>query len=183
MTPERVIKNPDLIRVAFAGTPPAGRKLSSLAAEAAFRLTVKEQQGTCAYQEWKGALSPHDVMCANKHLCSPRPSVLQRRQGLCSQCIRTPSDVFYVVRNPYTQIVKFGITSGNGSDRLNTHKRDGFTEIVYIHKNFSRARQLEDTMKILLRNCGFQPIRGHEYFRDNALPFIRSILPVQGVFL
>jgi hypothetical protein len=73
--------------------------------------------------------------------------------------------------------VKFGITSGDPKHRLDVHMRDGFIHQVYVRENFPDAKKLEDAVKKHLRECGFKPLWGNEYFSDDALPFIKSLLP------
>lgn len=86
-------------------------------------------------------------------------------------------DVFYVVSNPLTHEVKFGVTSGDPRPRLNDHKADGFSQQQGLWAEFPEAYDLECAVKIGLLDAGFKPVRGREYFRLEALPFILSMCP------
>jgi len=52
----------------------------------AFYKRVAELGGTVLEPEWRGAVKPHLVRCANGHECRPWPTTLQQGGGLCRTC-------------------------------------------------------------------------------------------------
>ncbi len=85
-----------------------------------------------------------------------------------------PPTVFYVVVNPSTHTCKFGVSSGDGWSRLTSHRREGFTDVHFIRRDFPEAGALEDRMKVALREAGQIPARGSEYFHTDNLMLILS---------
>ena len=80
-------------------------------------------------------------------------------------------DVFYVVYNPATDVLKFGITSGDPRPRLGYHRRDGYTEVLRTFTALpnGEARALEGELKTLMRCAGVAPIINRlEYFPGAA---------------
>ena len=62
----------------------AGR--DSAASWCRFRERVAELGGVVLEQEWLGRDTPHSVLCAVGHKCSPHPGSVLSGQGLCSVC-------------------------------------------------------------------------------------------------
>ncbi|MFD7579898.1 hypothetical protein [Kitasatospora sp. NPDC059817] len=56
-------------------------------AEAAFRARVADLGGEVLEPKWLGNNEPHRVRCVAGHPCSPRPSDVQRGQGICLTCV------------------------------------------------------------------------------------------------
>ncbi|MFZ4266570.1 hypothetical protein ACOZDX_13650, partial [Streptomyces arboris] len=68
-------------------TPPdKPRRASSLRAEAAFRARLAELGATLLETDWLGNGARHRVRCLRGHDCTPRPTDIQRGQGLCRAC-------------------------------------------------------------------------------------------------
>jgi hypothetical protein len=147
-------------------------------AERNFRKRVAELGGTCLYESWRGNKEPHHVLCKSEHDCYPRPNSIQKGNGICYICAGYDHDVFYIVRNPVTDAVKFGITSGDSRSRLSSHRRDGYSEVDRTIENFLRgdARALETNVKRALRDAGIKPVRGREYFPSEAYPVIVDVV-------
>lgn len=122
-------------------------------------------------------MKPHPVICKEGHECNPAPASVQQGGGLCRICRGCVFDCFYVVRNPHTYVAKFGITSGDPRHRLSRHKYAGYTEQLYLKTGFEGAGPLEDAVKIALADAGYEPVQGREYFRDDCLPYLMSLLP------
>ena len=55
-------------------------------AEAAFRARLAELGAVLLERSYRGANTPHRVICAAGHECSPRPSNLLKGQGICKAC-------------------------------------------------------------------------------------------------
>ncbi|MER7477452.1 GIY-YIG nuclease family protein [Streptomyces sp. NPDC126510] len=75
--PAVVVRSPHVCRVC-AGLDPASRL-------AAFRALVEAQGGTLLATRWLGVHEPHDVLCSEGHLCSPRPAGLPEK-SICRIC-------------------------------------------------------------------------------------------------
>ena len=54
--------------------PPKKRNTASLAAEAAFRVTLDLRGATLLEPEWLGALKGHHIVCAEGHHGWPKPN-------------------------------------------------------------------------------------------------------------
>ncbi|MDX3237207.1 hypothetical protein PV392_16315 [Streptomyces sp. ME03-5709C] len=86
--------------------------------------------------------------------------------------------MIYVVIDEVTDVIKFGITSGDPRPRLATHARDGFERVERLHVGLpgTTARELETTIRAALRDAGEQPVRGWEYFPLRALPLVLDLI-------
>jgi hypothetical protein len=62
------------------------RTVASLAAEAAFRIRLKELGATLLEPEWLGSSQKHSVRCREGHECHPRPDMVPRGRGICITC-------------------------------------------------------------------------------------------------
>ena len=58
----------------------------SASAEAAFRARLAELGATLLEPEWLGTTSPHRVLCAAGHECTPSPGNVQQGHGICRKC-------------------------------------------------------------------------------------------------
>jgi hypothetical protein len=121
-------------------------------------------------------MTPVLCMCRNGHLCSPTPNNIQRGQGACAACAGKVWDVFYVVANPTTGHVKFGITSGDPGGRLGVHRGAGYTETVRSLPGVADAAALERHVIATLRDARVLAVRGREYFDVSALPVVLDIV-------
>jgi len=134
--------------------------------------------------EWKGVDTAYPAACPNGHACQPRANdVLNQGKGGCASCTGKVWDVFYVVVNPESDVVKFGITSGDPRPRLADHRRNGFTRTVRVLTGMpeGEAADLEREVMTLLRIAGVQPVQGREYFPGPALNMIMYV--VSGWFV
>lgn len=148
------------------------------AAWAAFRLRVEALGGRVLESAWKGALSPHQVQCAEGHKNSPRPNDVQQGQGICYKCRGRQWDAFYVVQDDIAEVIKFGVTSGDVRPRLYAHARDGLDRVVKLAQGLPQdtARELERTIASALRDVKENPVRGREYFHARALPLVLDLV-------
>jgi hypothetical protein len=145
-------------------------------AEERFRSTLTAGGYTPAYSEWRGIKAPHAVTCAAGHECAPHPNAVMKGQGICRACV-SGWDAFYVVRNPETDVVKLGVTSGDPRPRLANHARDGYTEVVRSWRDLpgTTAGELEAESLKLLRLAGIRPVRGREYFPGAVLGMVLHV--------
>lgn len=204
-----------------------------------FAALVEAQDGTLLESRWLGAHEKHDCMCAQGHLCSPRPAgvasgksicricacrdphVVEERfrervtelggdvlggwrtihvpvlvrcarghetspvpnhviqgGGLCRFCKGKAWDAFYVVQDDVNDVVKFGITSGNGRIRLALHRRGGLDRVVRLCTGLpgTDAPDLERAVLGALRDAREEPVRGREYFPVRVLPVILHLV-------
>lgn len=144
-------------------------------AERLFKEKLKALGAKPLYASWNGVGAPHAVMCKNNHLCFPWPTSVQQGRGVCRICKGSTWNVFYIVRNPVTRIIKFGVTSDDFRDRLNTHKRAGYVERLRVKEALNDAVLLERNLIQALRDAGTKPVRGREYFPESALGLILDI--------
>jgi hypothetical protein len=142
----------------------AGR--DSEAAWENFRKQVAGLGGEVLELGWLGTDIPHHCRCPRGHECRPRPNSIRRGQGMCRACTDWEQDVVYVVRNPATCCVKFGITKNDGRARLGDHRGAGFTQVVCLETGLpeSLAAHIELKIKVALEMADAQPVRGREYF-------------------
>lgn len=146
------------------------------AAWQSFRDAVERQGGTVLDESWLGSNKPHHVRCAAGHPSTPRPAnVVHHLQGACRACANKSWDAFYIVTGP-DDIVKFGITSGDPSRRLNEHRADGFLNLRMIRTNLLEGLALstETLIKQRLKAAGYVPAWGREYFAAEALPLVEA---------
>lgn len=149
--------------------------------EEKFLSSVSALGGTPLYSTWLGAKVPHQLRCKKGHICYPIPNNVTRGRGICIKCKGKMWDVFYVVKNINTEIVKFGVTSGSPKARLSQHKRFGFEEVLYVKTEFPEAHDFENYIKILLKKEGKFPVQGVEYFSADVLATILGSLPSDGI--
>ncbi|MDH6537920.1 hypothetical protein M2167_000422 [Streptomyces sp. SPB4] len=145
-------------------------------AEIAFNARVAKLGGTVIEPKWLGNHAPHRVRCINGHLGTPTPSNVRAGCGICRICSGKLWDVFYVVTDDVSEIVKFGITSGDPRSRLSDHKRRGFDQIVRLIEGNLKVRELENNCLAAMRGVGEIPVRGREYFHISALGTILNIV-------
>jgi hypothetical protein len=145
-------------------------------AEAEFR-TRLEQLGATLLEPYRGALKRHRVRCAAGHKCTPRPADVQQGDGICRYCAGKIWDAFYVVRNPDSSGVKFGITSGCPGPRLADHRRAGYRERVLVLEGLpgTAAPEIERAAIAALALAGVKPLRGREHFGGEALAVVLDI--------
>jgi general stress protein YciG len=119
---------------------------------------------------------PVHCRCPWGHDCWPTPSHLSRGyQGLCGQCQRE-HNAFYVVSDGVN--VKLGITSGKGSQRLSDHRADGYTQVIFLAINLP-TNVADNTERQVLNNLkdkGFIPIKGREYFGPEAFYIVLDLV-------
>lgn len=148
------------------------------AAEAAFRARVKELGGEVLEPTWLGNGNPHRVRCSKGHECTPAPSSVQQGNGICRVCTGKEWDVFYVVVDEISDIVKFGITSGDPRARLGIHARNGFDSVVRLLEGLpgDMAPRLERAVLAALRDAREAPVRGREYFPARVLGLVLDLV-------
>lgn len=129
-------------------------------------------------RKYLGAQNPHPAICEKGHECAPRPSDISRGRGACGVCKGRIWDAIYVVRDPFNEIVKPGITSGDPRPRLSDHERAGLDDVVCVHTGLPdrAAFELERNILATLDVAGIKPVRGREYFPDDALPIILDLI-------
>lgn len=144
------------------------RGLDSATAWENFRQGVSRLGGEVLEPTWLGKDKPHRCRCARGHECRPLPSGIRTGQGMCAICSWRGQDALYVVRNPRSQAVKFGITHGDGLSRLSDHSRTGFTEQILLKTGLAEflAAHIEQKIKLALMMADVKPVRGREYFSD-----------------
>jgi hypothetical protein len=155
---------------ACAGSDPA-------AAEAAFRARLAEL-GAELLEPYHGSGQPHRVRCAAGHECMPRPSGVQQGVGICHICGWQGRDAFYIVRQPTTGHIKFGITSGDPQWRLRRHRACGYSERVLVLTGLpgTTAPEIESAAIAVLKLAEIKPIRGREYYDSSALALVLDVV-------
>lgn len=141
-----------------------------------FQTLVATQGGTVIEPAWRGNKKPHRVVCPKGHECAVRPNNVQQGGSICRTCAYKVWDVFYVVANDSTGIVKFGVTSHDARARLRTHRTDGFDRVLRTLTGVTDAFDLERAVLRALQAAGVIPTRGREYFDVSALPAILGIV-------
>lgn len=81
-------------------------------------------------------------------------------------------DVVYVVVHRSGKRLKFGISNGDGLNRLASHRADGYTVVERLVTGFPKASNLERVLKLSMALAEFKPVRGREYFPIEALPIV-----------
>lgn len=152
---------------ACAGHSPAQAELDFLARLVAMNCTP-------TYDKWLGARHQHDVLCPEGHECRPCPNDVQQGQGVCKVCAGKVWDAFYVVYNPDTDVLKFGITSGDPHSRVRHHVGKGYIEVLRTFRDLpaDEAKGLEDELMNLMRCADVAPVQGREYFSGATLNVI-----------
>lgn len=122
--------------------------------------------------------TPVRSICSEGHICHPRPGNVLSGHGVCMTCRGAHWDTFYVVQSPETGIVKFGVTTTLQSDRLATHRRNGFTNVLRLFTNLPDgvAREAELGAERTLADRGFRPVRGREYFPGAAVTDVLDLV-------
>jgi len=102
---------------------------------------------------------------------------MQQGHAPCARCAGRDWDVFYVAADAHNRLVKFGITSGDGSIRLSRHAQDGFTEVVRLVTGLpgTVALDAERAVRAALSLANERPQRGREYFDISCLPLILDV--------
>jgi hypothetical protein len=146
-------------------------------AYAYFQMRLMQLGATLIESEWMGSVTPHHVRCASDHDCYPRPNQITSGKGICHKCAHMLWNTFYVVVGRVAGNIKFGITSDRPESRLRDHAREGYTYVVRLMINLpdGMAKAMEDACITELRERGFTPIRGREYFDVSALPHVLSV--------
>lgn len=146
-----------------------------------FRADVEAVGGTVLEEDWKGATARHRIRCSQGHETAPYPTLVQQGGGVCRICSGRAWDVFYIVTNPASGEVKFGISTGSGKPRLRVHTRDGFTTVLHLTIGLPAGAALEHETRVLreLHAAGHRPVRGREYFDASALPLILNLAPLR----
>lgn len=134
--------------------------------EAKFRARIDELGGEVLESTWLGSNARHRVRCPASHVTSSRPDQVLRGIGMCHFCAGRSWDVFYVVANPGTSTLKFGITSGDPRPRLADHALNGFRQVDLLLTALGggAALSIERAVRVGLRAAGHRPVRGSEYF-------------------
>ena len=148
-----------------------------MVAEAAFRASLAEKGAELLDTVRRPAGVSRHVRCAEGHDCWPSPNNVQAGKGICRTCAWADQDVFYVVTGPPG--LKFGVTSGDPGPRLGDHYRGGYTRIELLLTGLPRlaAAELEQqAVRQALRESGYRPVRGQEYFSIKALPLVLTIV-------
>ena len=170
-TPSRVQQGGGIC-ITCAGQDPA-------VAQAAFTASLAEAGAELLDTGRRPAGVPRHVRCAQGHDCWPSPNSIQSGKGICFTCSWADQDVFYVVTGPLALGLKFGVTSGDPRQRLGDHRRDGYTEVARLFTKLPRmaAGELEQqVLRLALREAGFRPVRGQEYFGIGALSLVLRLV-------
>lgn len=154
------------------------RSQKSIDAEASFREHLETIGATLLEGAWLGSHTPHRVTCSKGHACSPMPANIRNGQGVCLKCTWMNQDIFYLVRNPERNWVKFGITSLNPRPRLGVHAAAGFGEVLVLHQGLpvGVAYATEQAVIKALHAEGVNPVKGKEYFDGSHEGFILSFI-------
>lgn len=166
--PGRVLAGTGICRVCSGRDP--------VATEAAFRAVLAER-GAVLLEPYKRADRPHHVRCAAGHDCYPQPGNVLYGGGICWDCRGRSWDVFYVLANAASTFIKFGKTGRDGKQRLDTHRRDGYTKIIRLLTDLpgTMASDIETAVIRRLRGVGAEPIRGREYHDISVLPIVLDV--------
>lgn len=142
--------------------------------EAEFVARLRSAGAEPAYEKWEGSKAPHRATCAAGHTCFPRPNGIQSGRNPCRKCCGKVWDIFYVVQHGTRPEIKFGIGSGKPNERLNAHRRNGFTRVILVKTSLpgTVAPDTERAVKMSLRGAGHSPVNGREYFALGTLPLV-----------
>jgi hypothetical protein len=85
--------------------------------------------------------------------------------------------VFYVVQHKSEPRVKFGITIRDGSARLRSHRKSGYTTVLRLVTGLPGrlARDTEDAVRSALALAGHRPVKGWEHFDTSCLGLILDV--------
>jgi hypothetical protein len=142
-------------------------------AEARFKAYLSSLGATPAWGTWHGQKQKHLITCSEGHVTDVWPTAHNSGRGVCRICKGYVWDAFYVVSG--SDVVKFGVTTGDVRGRIGTHRRDG---IGTVHRTFTKlpdghAKHCEDQLRAAMDNVGFTPLHGsREYFPIEALDTI-----------
>lgn len=150
--------------------------VSTTRAEREFRRAVAEFGGRITEPSWLGSTKPHRVICVLGHEVRTRPADVAQGHGICRKCANRTWDVFYVVVNEASQVIKFGITSNDTRRRLSRHRKDGFRSVITTIVGMPDAADLERAVVMTLRLAGIPPVQGREYYDIAALPVILDVV-------
>jgi hypothetical protein len=155
-------------------------KVSPKESFAKFKAGLEAAGARLLKDEWLGYHTPHKVVCAEGHECTPRPGNVIQGSGPCIQCgsARTYDgvwDIFYIVSGPAG--IKLGVTRGDPCVRLGAHRRDGYTNVVRLWTGLPEglAKATEDTLLARLKADSWVPVRGREYFPSGVLATVQRI--------
>ncbi|WP_407842143.1 hypothetical protein ACE1OC_43105 (plasmid) [Streptomyces sp. DSM 116496] len=71
-----------------------------------------------------------------------------------------------MVTDDEREVVKFGVTGGDPRPRLSDHRRDGLGIVIRLIENLPDgiALEIENSIRLALRDAKETPTRGREYF-------------------
>lgn len=140
---------------------------------------VTQLGGEVLDSEWTGNQAKYRVRCSEGHVSPRRPNgVVYGGSPICNVCSGTGWDLFYVVVNHDDSLVKFGISNGDGRNRLSDHASDGYRTVVRVLRGLDDgcAWTLERITITTLRAAGLVPVRGREYFDIATLALILDVV-------
>lgn len=152
-------------------------KKSKADGEDRFRVTVQERDGVVV-GDYVDSRTPVEIRCPEGHTGFPKPADVLSGQGMCRECAGKKWDVFYVVRDGLSEVIKVGITSGSPKHRLSAHRRAGLDDVVCVYEGLpgTVAPDLERNILEALRDAGEHPVRGREYFHERALALVLDLV-------
>jgi len=141
-------------------------------------LALLDGMGTTMLDPYRSANRRVRLRCARGHTFSTTPAAVVHDAAACRTCKGKAWDVFYVVQDDINDLIKFGITSGNGRRRLDVHARDGFDQVVRLasHLPDGVAPELERNVLAALRDVLEKPVRGREYYHVRVLPLVLDLV-------
>lgn len=151
----------------------------SVTAEESCKERLARQKITPLWKEWKGVSVRHMAICSNNHICWILPASINKGCNGCRLCINIIWDIFYLVCYS-NKSFKLGITSNDPSQRLKVHNRLQYSEVIYLVTNID-AKILEEQLLVALKNAGYIPIKGREYFSADALSFVLNELSLYNL--
>ena len=90
------------------------------------------------------------------------------------------ANIFYVVRNPDTGAIKFGITRKDVRPRLSRHKMVGYSELLKVLTlPAPEPVVLERRILLKLKSLGAKPVHGREFFAEEWLAAVEEELCFQ----
>lgn len=145
------------------------------ASEAKFLARLEDLGAVPLYVTWRGSHEPHLVRCASGHDCKPTPTDVIQGRGVCRYCAGKNWDAFYVVTG--SEVVKFGITSGDPRPRLRIHAAEGIAQVTLLMTGLPStvAPDTENAIKAALALAGEKPVRGREYFDISCLALVLDV--------
>lgn len=121
--------------------------------------------------EYVNARQAVTCVCVQGHVTDRTPDAVTNRDATCRLCA-VRHDVFYIVSGPAG--IKFGISSGDGTQRLAVHGRDGYLNVVRVWTGLpgDTAYELETELLRQMALAKVAPVRGREYFPTGVLPVV-----------